>query len=186
MAIAESTRTVRNTQLELELINKKENSVIHHYQGQLLCNTLALRHSGQKPTAITQLCTQGILKKIHCVPPAPVQCRTASPSFPDGDTTHFEISFQSIYLVMEPASLYSKNIHHLQQLCPCSYIQPSYKPPTLRIQKCMLTSAMPAFTYLLPAGTRVVMGSPPPSLSEHAGHQEQEAGAPTALTHPQP
>lgn len=183
MAIAESTRTVRDNQLELELINKKENSVIHHYQGQLLCNILALRHAGQKPTAITQLCTQGILRKIHCIPPASVRCRTASLIFPDGQTTYFEISFQSIHLVMEPASLYSKNIH---QLCPYSYIQPSYKPPALRIQKCIFTSALPGFTYLLPAGTRVVLESPPPSLSGPAGHQDQEVGAAMALMHPQP
>lgn len=39
---------------------------------------------------------------------------------------------------------------------------------------------------LLPAGTRVAMESPPPSLSEHAGHQDQEAGAATTPTHPQP
>lgn len=62
MAIAESTRrTVRDNQLELGPVNKKDNSVIHHYQGQLFCNILALRHAGQKLTAITQLCTQGIL-----------------------------------------------------------------------------------------------------------------------------
>lgn len=39
---------------------------------------------------------------------------------------------------------------------------------------------------LLPAGTWVVLESPPPSLSEHAGHQVQEVGAATTLTHPQP
>lgn len=39
---------------------------------------------------------------------------------------------------------------------------------------------------LLPAGTRRVMESPPPSLSEHAGHQEQEVEAATTPTHPQP
>lgn len=38
---------------------------------------------------------------------------------------------------------------------------------------------------LLPAWTRVVMESPPPSLSEHAGHQDQEVEAATTLTHPQ-
>lgn len=43
-----------------------------------------------------------------------------------------------------------------------------------------------AVAGLLPAGTWVVMESPPPSLSEHAGHQDQEVGAATALPHPQP
>lgn len=42
-----------------------------------------------------------------------------------------------------------------------------------------------AVAGLLPARTRVVMESPPPSLSEHAGHQEQEVEAATALKHPQ-